>query len=306
MSSGKKYLALAPLSGFSWKGESIEFNKYNLKIVRYYHPPDLQGFESDLSGSEGDMIRSVTHWLIFEYEETENFNQSDIIILFLIALWLSVPTKTHVRLVFKFSTKTQAGKERSLIRCLDHFQWITGQASNIMQTEQIKEAFQNIQFLEPIILKGKRLWNALVLTAAGCMTTRWQVAFMDFSAAIETILTYKKGGGITKRLAKSYACLTERKKGERNKEYRRFIKLYGIRSDIVHGRIHKLRKTPKKSVEERRLEYLIEFSDLLRKLWICVILNKSVVAKLEKKDSSRKVFFQNIEKGYIPPNVKII
>ena len=196
MSLGKKYLAIAPLSGFSWKGESIEFNKFNFKIVRYSDLPDLQGLESDLSRSERDIIRSAAHWLSFEYEETDIFNQSNIVILFLIGLWLSVPTKTHVRLIFKFSAKTQAGKERGLIRCLDHFQWITGQASKSIKTEQIEEAFVNIQLLEPIILKKKRLWNALVLTVAGCMTTRWQVAFMNFSSAVEAILTYKKGGGI--------------------------------------------------------------------------------------------------------------
>lgn len=306
MSSGKKYSAIAPLSGFSWKGELIEFNTFNLKIIRYFDLPDLQGLESELSGSERDIIRSVTHWLTFEYEVTENFNQSNIVIFFLIGLWLSVPTKTHVRLIFEFSAKTEAGKERSLIRCFDHFQWISGQVSKNISTEQIKEAFENIHLIKPIILKKKRLWNSLVLTAAGCMTTRWQVAFINFSSVVEAILTYKKGRGITKRLAKSYACLTERNKRERNKEYRRFIKLYGIRSDIVHGRIHKLRKTPKKSVKERRIEYLIDFSNLLRKLWICVLSNKLIVTELEKKDSSREVFFQKVEKDYSPPKVKII
>ncbi len=306
MSHRKKYIAIAPLSGFSWEGELIECNFFNLKIIRYFDLPDLHGLESELSGSEHEIIRSVTHWLTFEYEVTENFNQSNIIIFFLIGLWLSVPTKAHVRLIFNFSAETEVGKERGLIRCFDHFQWIKGHVSKNISTEQIKEAFENIQMIKPIILKKKRLWNALVLTAAGCMTNRWQVAFVNFSSAVEAILTYSKGGGITKRLAKSYACLTERKKRERNKEYRRFIKLYGMRSDIVHGRIHKLRKTPKKSVEARRIEYLADFSNLLRKLWICVLSNKSVVTELEKKDSSREVFFQKVEKGYSPPKVKII
>ncbi len=302
----KKYIAIAPLSGFSWEDELIECSLFNLRIIRYFDLPDLHGLESELSGSEQEIIRSVTHWLTFEYEVTENFNQSNIVILFLIGLWLSVPTKAHVRLIFKFSAETGDGKERGLIRCLDHFQWIKGQVSRKISTKQIEEAFENIQLIKPIILRKKRLWNAIVLTAAGCMTTRWQVAFMNFSSAVETILTYNKGGGITKRLAKSYACLTEKKKHERNKEYRRFIKLYGIRSDIVHGRAHKLRKTQKKSVEARRIEYLIDFSNLLRKLWICVLSNKSIVKELEKKDSSREVLFQKVEKGYSPPKVKII
>jgi len=301
MTSGKTYFVIAPLTGFSWKGESIEFNKLNLKLVRHYDLPDLHGLENDLGRSERDIIRSAPHWLSFEYEETDIFDESEIVILFLIALWLSVPTKTHVRLIFKFSTDNQAGKERGIIRCLDHFQWINKQISKDIKTEQIEEAYVNIQLLEPIILKRKRLWNALILTAAGCMTTMWQVAFMNFSSAVETILTYKKVGGITKRLAKSYACLTERNKRERNKEYRRFIKLYGVRSDIVHGRIHNLRKTPNKSVEERRIEYLINFSNLLRKLWNCLLSNKSIVTDLEKKDSLREVFFQKVEKGYSPP-----
>jgi hypothetical protein len=305
MSLGKRYFVIAPLSGFSWNGQLIEFDKFNFKIARYPDPPALQGLETDLSSSERAIIRSVTHWLSFEYEETDIFNQSNIVILFLIALWLSVPTKTHVRIIFKFSSKAQQGKERGLIRCLDHFQWIAGQISKRINTEQIEQAFVNIKLLEPIILKKRGLWNALVLTAAGNMTTKWQVAFMNFSAAVETILTYKKGGGITKRLAKSYSCLTERNKRERNREYRRFIKLYGIRSDIVHGRIHRLRNIPQKGVSERRLEYLIDFSNLLRKLWISVLTKKSTVIELEKKDSSRELFFNKTEQGYTPPYVKI-
>jgi|GEM_PF-1450478 len=306
MSNIKKYIALAPLSGFSWKGELIECSLFNMKIIRYFDLPDLHKLENELSSSEQNMIRSVTHWLTFEYEVSENFNQSNIIILFLIGLWLAVPTKTHVRLIFKFSAESEDGKERGLIRCFEHFQWIKGQISKNVSTDQIKETFENIKLIRAIILKKKRLWNALVLTAAGCMTIRWQVAFINFSSAVETILTYNKGGGITKRLAKSYACLTEKGKRKRNREYRRFIKLYGIRSDIVHGRGHKLRKTKNKSVEERRIEYLDDFSNLLRKLWICVLSNKSVVKELEKRDSSREVFFQRTENGYSPPKVKII
>lgn len=305
MTIGKKYLVLAPLIGFSWKGALIEFNIFNLKIARYSNLPDLKGLEKDLSRSELDIIRSVTHWLLFEYEETDNINQSEIVILFLIGLWLSIPTKTHARLIFKFTAEDQKDKERGFIRCFDHFQWISGQTSKAINDQQLEDALQNFRRIIPVILNRKRLSNALVLTAAGCMTIKWQVAFMNFASAAEAILTYSKGGGITKRLAMSYACLTEKNQRERNKEYRRFIKLYGIRSDIVHGRIHRLRNTKKMPVEERRLGFLIDFSNLLRKLWVSVLENRKIVTELEKKDSLREVFFKRIEKGYSPPKVKI-
>ena len=153
MSSGKKYSVLAPLSGFSWKGELTECNAFTLKHIRYHDLSDLHGFESELSGAEQEEIRSVTHWLTFGYEENSNFNQPNIIILFLIGLWLSVPTMTHVKWIFKSSAEAGDGRERSLIRCLEHFQWIKEQISKDISTEQIKEAFENIQLIMPMILR---------------------------------------------------------------------------------------------------------------------------------------------------------
>jgi len=66
-----------------------------------------------------------------------------------------------------------------------------------------------------------------------------------------------------------------------------------------------MRRTPTKTVQQRRLEYLADFSDILRTTWNCVIGTKSIVSELEKGDRSREQLLRTMEAGYIPPDVKI-
>lgn len=296
MTNPIKYRVLAPLNDFDCHIDTLPSNGF-LSIKKYSATPDLGDLKEELSKSELDDINSIKHWLTFEYQEEGVLNQSNIIILFLLGLWLEIPTKTHVKLIFKYSINSDS-EFKSLIRCLDHFHWIEGQATDDINIANLESALRNVRLIFPIVKKQKRLRDALVFTASGCMSFRWQIAFISFSAAVETILTYKDGPGITKRLAKSCSCLTEKTKRNRNYEYRRFIKLYGIRSDIIHGRIHRIKNT-------KRLELLTNFSNLLRKLWICILIDKSVLKELEKKDSNRGIFFKKIEAGYTPPHVKI-
>lgn len=151
-----------------------------------------------------------------------------------------------------------------------------------------------------IYKSNKRLQTAMVNSYYACTTYQWKVGYICLSAALEAMLTYKRGLGITKRLAKSYACLTEHKKSQRNKAYRQMIKLYGIRSRIMHGETRGLRNP------DRNLQLLSEFSGVLRKLWQTVLSNKDICRELEKGDQKRRLFFKTIEAGYNEPYVKII
>ncbi|NQU03924.1 MAG: hypothetical protein HQ589_07240 [Syntrophaceae bacterium] len=150
-----------------------------------------------------------------------------------------------------------------------------------------------------IYRRNKRLQTAMVNTYFACVTRQWKVAYICLSAALETMLTYESSPGITKRLAKTYACLTEQTKRKRNGVYRRFISLYGIRSRIIHGKYRGLRN------RDRNLTLLSEFSDLLRKLWQTVLSNKEHCRELEKGDDNRKAYFAKLERKYQPPQVKI-
>ncbi len=183
-------------------------------------------------------------------------------------------------------------------RYYDQFQWIKTQVNNQLKTRHLQKLQKIINRLKAIYINRKRLWNSLVLTFNGCTTIHWQVAFMCFSTAVEGILTYDKGPGITKRLAKSFVCLTKKTKNQRDAAFSRFKHSYDIRSDILHGRI--VNSTMQ---GQDKLKELANFSNLLRILWKVVLSSNEIIDELEKDDNSRKVWFSNIEYGYEPPKI---
>jgi len=301
MKTNKKYKALIPLYNFSYAGNYIPTNK-TLKIEKFDNPPSLHELEKELSSSECDDLSSTEYWLSFEHNKQKGWDTSNITILFLIALWLETPTETHARHLFEFSTDKNP-EEKGFSRCLDRFQWNRKTVSEKITSDNITKAFEYFDLLTPLLRRNKRLKDALVMSAAACMSYRWQIAYISFSSAVETLLTYEKGPGLTNRLATSYACLVETNTKKRNFEYKKFKKLYEVRSDIIHGRIRKVAKTSKDKAN-KHLELLADVSGLLRDLWKKIITEKSLVFELEKSDASRKIFFNKIKMGYMPPETK--
>ena len=288
---------------FPYQDQTIQKHKI-LEINQFKDLPKLKGLERELSKAEFDELKSAPYWwLTFEYDKGKLLDASDITILFLVALWLEVPTKTHAMHLFEFSADKNS-EEKTFTRCLDQFQWNRKQVVRDITSENIENAFRNFDLLIPIWKRKKRLSDALIMTVAGCMSYRWQIAYISFASAVETLLTYQERQGITKRLAKSYACLMETSIKRRNAEYRNFRQLYKIRSDIIHGRIRRIAKTTEHKAD-KRLALLADFSSLLRNLFGKILVNKSIVSELEKGDNSRKQFFDKIEMGYNPPKVKI-
>jgi hypothetical protein len=163
----------------------------------------------------------------------------------------------------------------------------------------ITKVNQYVSSIMSIYLDRKRLYNSLILNLSGIFSISWQVAFICFSAAMEAILTYSKGRGITERLAKSFACFTESDKSKRDLAYNKFVDLYKVRSDIMHGRAMDYFNA------NNNLKNLNGFEILLRKVWQTILASKDFILELEKSDTEREKFFANIEKGYQPPNVKI-
>ena len=138
--------------------------------------------------------------------------------------------------------------------------------------------------------------KAMINSFYGCASISYKVSYMCFSAALETLLSYEKGFGLTKRLAKTYACLTESQKRNRDAAYRKFLRLYNFRSDIVHGNLRKMRNP------DLNLKRHAEFSKLIRKVWQTVLSDNSILSILEKSNCYRKKFFKRRELGYRPPS----
>ena len=251
--------------------------------------PDLSKFKTHLTEFDRDSLRNVTHWLLFEQEDNENLNESEKINIFLLALWIASPTRTQVRIIFKSSENMC-----STVRHLDRFQYNMPFSIEKIGNGLLTKAILYFDSIMNIYLKPRRLCNSLLLNLCGKFSISWQVAFICFSSTMEAMLTYSEGPGIMKRLAKSFACLSETQKSKRDLE---FIKLYNIRSDIMHGRAMNYDDA------NTDLRNLNEFETLLRKIWNKILISNELVEELEKSDVHRKILFGKIEKGYQPPNI---
>ena len=283
-----KFKVIVPLSNFTWSGKTFQIDDL-YTIEKMDTIPDLAWCEDLLSKNDKDDIGRASHWLSFEQSSNDKLSPSEKVNIFLLALWIVLPTRVHVRFRFELPRESGNGQYCSAVRYYDQFQWIKTQAKDQIKTKNLQKLQGVIDSLQKIYTNPKRLWNSLVLTLKGCTTIDWQVAFICFSAAAEGILTYKEGTGITRRLATSFACLTKRTKNQRDTAYQKFCALYGIRSDIMHGRIVHSRMTDGKKLKE-----LSRFSNLLRGLWKTILLSPSIMAEIEKCDAKREVWFNKI------------
>lgn len=284
----------APLSDFLWSGESFEVDQGVRVIRRPDRPYPLRDLEEYLTDFEQDELFWADHWLRLDWSEGEEPSPGELVNLFLVALWIAKPTKTHVKFRFQVATDPDEAPGRPA-RLLDRFGWVEGAAQ-----EKVTDAdLSNVCAYYPLLRsrlreRSGRLTDALILTLAGCQAGRWQVGLVCHAAAAEAILTYDTAPGVTKRLALAYACLAERGKANRDRAFSEFLDVYEKRSDVMHGRGYAVLATD-------RLPALARFGDLLRTLWKTVILSPTYTQELEGSDSQRKAFFKKLQSGYSPP-----
>jgi hypothetical protein len=284
-------MVLVPLFNFNWHGDLFEIKKLG-KIQRMQKMPDLSKFKTHLTEFDTDALRDVTHWLIFEQKDNMHLDESEKINIFLLALWIALPTRIQIRIIFKSSENMN-----TVTRHLDRFQHTISYSLDKINNAVLTKVNNYIDNIMNIYINPKRLYNGLVLNLTGNFSISWHVAFICFSSAMEAILTYSKSGGLTDRLAKSFACLTETEKSKRDIEFTNFKRLYNIRSDIMHGRAMNY------DDQKINLKNLNEFEIVLRKIWQTILASKDIIVELEKKDKDRKLFFDKIEKGYQPPKI---
>lgn len=294
--NNSKFQVLAPLSDFNWNGNTFLIPNLGT-IQRLDTVPDLSWCEKFLSNDDKYELSRATHWLSFEQLPDDRLTTEEKIYTFLLALWIGLATQTCIKFRFEFPHKLGNGQISTAVRVASRFQWIKGQVEPQIKTKHLRKICAYFDSIRSIYISGKRLRTSLVLTFNGCITRYWQAAFICFSAAAEGILTYKKGRGITKRLARSFACLTKTTKHERDSAYRAFFHSYNIRSDIMHGRTMHL------NVPAKNLRELAKFSNLLRKLWKTILSSKIITTVLEKSDTDREAWFARKEKHYKIPKI---
>jgi len=231
----------------------------------------------------------VSHWLRFRWREGEELKPGAIVNLVLLSLWLVKPLRTHVDVRFELWANGSC-----TTKLLEPFQWISTDTHDPIDDADLQSAAKYYPALLELSRNRGRLNDALVLTLAGCTANRWQVAFVCYAAAAETLLTYSEGSGLTNRLAMAYACLVESQPNARDTAFSRFKDLYSIRSDIVHGRGHRLQASD-------RLPLLSEFIGMLRKLWKVVVSSAPLMVELEGQDAQREIYLRAKCFGYWRP-----
>lgn len=282
----------APLSSFPWRGATFSVAP-GVEIIQRPQPYPLRGLDQDLTRFDRDQLFFADHWLTVDWSPGDEPHDSEIVNLFLLAMWLSQPTKAHVKFRFKVATDPEAAPG-SPTRLLGQFQWIEGAVADEVTDTQLATASSLFSSLREIRLSAPRLSNALHLTFAGCHASQWQVALVCFAAAAEAILTYETGPGITRRLALAYACILAQAAPDRDRHFREFSELYNRRSDIMHGRGYAIPGTD-------TLPALARFGDALRELWKIVVGSSAIMEGLEAPDAQRKLFFTSLQGAYRPP-----
>ncbi len=287
-----RFITLSPLENFFWKGGEYHVPEIGT-ITHFDESPELHGLDRHLNEYERSQMGVVHHWLVSEQEAGDEVKAGGCANLFLLGLWLSIFTKAHIKFRFEFAVD-QPAEVNNFMRLHDRFEYVPDHVEVMVDDVNVGEAALFAPVLKEIYLAHRRLRPAVSLCIAACLAYRWDAKVMLFSAVAETLLTYSTGPGITARLARSYACLTETASSERNAAYREFRALYNVRSDIIHGRIGNV-------PDSEHLEAVHRFSVAVRKLWRVVLSDDGISAALEGDDPSRQAFFDRIESGYSNP-----
>jgi len=271
----------APLVGLQWAGSEYQIGDETwIRRGAVYRGYEHKEFADFLSRDEREECRETRHWLSIVQSAHSEISTKASVNLVLLAFWIVRPTRTSVP--FRFE-ETQTGV-RTAARFHERFQWIGDQAAESVRTRDLDKAKDITEPLRAVYVARERLRNALVLTFRGCVTSDWQSAFICFAAAVESLLAYSHGPGLTDRLARAYAKLIC---NDDSSEFAmtHFKELYLIRSDIVHGRAYD------RNASSRNLSALARFSDLLRGLWGRVLAKPDLIRILEGDDRQREEFF---------------
>lgn len=287
-----RFKILAPLQDFQWHGEDFELAP-GISIRRFRSPPNVAEMNTWLSKDEWERASGASHWLSYEWSTGDVPSAGELENLVLLSLWLVKPTRSQIAFRFKIGCGGAEG-DNSRSRLLDRFLWIPGSIHPDFEDSDLQAAAQFYQTLTVRSAERGRLNDALLLTLAGCWSHAWQVALICHAAAAEALLTYSTGPGVTRRLAASYACVTEFARNKRDVAFLEFKDLYSNRSDIMHGRTHNIASTD-------RLPTLVRFQSVLRRLWTVVCASSTLIAILEDSDARREAHFQALQIGYTPP-----
>lgn len=270
----------APLFNYWSNCENFYITNYlSIEKDAYSLSKELTDFL--LSGSDVSEINSCGYWVIVKESKSKYLSVPNVLNTLLISFWVLTPNQLHYR--FRFSER-----KGDMRRYLDRFIFNSeDENQNTVDELQLTKVKQFYRSLARINKNKDRLQTALLYTYRGCVAYDWRVSFVLFTAALEAILTYKRGYGMTRRHAEAYSILTETTSSKRDLAAKRFERLYNIRSDIMHGNKIKSRATT-------NFKNLSKLSHLLRRLWNVILCDNQIISSLELNDQGRELFFRQL------------
>ncbi|MCF7794466.1 MAG: hypothetical protein K9N09_03060 [Candidatus Cloacimonetes bacterium] len=287
-------IAYCPLFNISIDNDVLnDFNEFiintNLKILtKDYKLTSSKLVQSNLSFKEQE---ELPYYWLYVKANCDFYTITNYIHLF--QLSLLIVKSTTLKIFYKFNTE-------DLNRFEDIFKFIDEKEYNVNieldDTVLIKKYY-------PIILEifneNNRLRSALVSMLNGCTAIHWSASYVLFITTFETILTHKSNWGIKKKLAWAYSILTEKDNQQREIAFREFLKIYKVRSEILHGESFK----DKYNDGKLNLKELAKCRDMLRKLWQIILNSEELIDVLSGKDNVRKEYFKKISEGWMPKDL---
>jgi len=275
----------SPLSNFLTRVNGFDFSDYLSMKPLYemdFQPENVGYYISQFEISE---IKRCSHWVTLNNSKSRIKSESVTLNTLLIAFWTHSANRISINYIFD-------EKEAGCNIIFSRFQFNKMDKNkpdyDLNNLRKVRSYFNQ---LENITITNGRLHTALSNTFEGCIASNWKTAYLLFTAAIEALLTYGRGRGITKRLSQSYACMIETDSSKRQQEYDNFYNLYNIRSKIMHGEVIN-------TDADDNLMNLSRLASALRRLWQFILSESELIDILEKQDKDRKKFFQRLELGF--------
>lgn len=246
----------APLDACRWAGTDFLL----AEDTRITGPSAYRGYEAEefsrfLSEDEREACRQARHWLNVVQPAHSAVSPATSVNLVLLALWMARATTTSVGLRFEESDTHVT----SAVRVLERFQWIEGHAGDEIVDGDLRTTAALLAPLRRKYTGDLRVKHAVRFTFRGCVSRDWQVAFVCYWIALESLLAPHDLEG-PEAMAGRYAGVVGTVDGD-PKPAVQLMALAKVRSDIVHGRGH-IRTDPARNIED-----LAAMSQAVRRLW---------------------------------------
>ena len=276
--------------------QTIEISE-KIKIVSNSNIPDLSSLNHVLSKNDIEKYKYINYWL--EIEDNQDLNNSEtIMILFQLALLITIPTKISIPFMTDFK-----GYSNPIRYILNPLKGYTERKLNEELILEIKEYYKLIQ---NEVYSSKRLNSAMLFTFDSCISKNWDAAYILFVTAFECLLNHKTHicktlrekleWGLTKKLSWAYAIVTETENENRQIAFEDFRDIYKIRSEILHGGSYE----DKHKNEKYNRERLANCRDMLRKFWKVILESPKIIEKLSGDDKVRRKYFKKVANGWMP------